>query len=465
MIIFSGLYYTGSIKNGDLIVRDQRFYPGKYVETFYIWYQYLRKNYPDNHVVLLADYYSPIPIQFLLDWLPEKYDVVDSDPVNLKSDAKIHVKWLKQDAGKYFWPMQRNLCEAITMAYDMNEDLFWLDNDAFLNTDITSLVNGFDIAAPTICHEHMTIDSVCTYISKERLHSYDLVIPNFKEFLFNLLKSDLKETRMQIFQEGGLYKMFCYGKYKELKNSIELSHLSCYKNFIDFLARNPINSNEYRYLYEKLLSIDFNLLKGIELEFLDMNFKNQSGNNKIYNHIVEIGSGDEFSSEAIKLYDLANKITIFEPNKILFNSISNFAKKYNNIEVNEIAISSSEYLYNLGYASFMEGTDSFIATAIEGNGFQYLQTVRTKVKSKNIFEVDKGDIDYLILNITGGEIEILKKIISKPKVIITKSYCHTENQLKNFEFLMQLLLKSEYKPTLINGNQTRTFFHLQWNKV
>lgn len=257
MIICSALYYTGSLARGDLIVRDNRFYPGKYVETFPVWWQYVRKHYPKERVFLFADAASPIPILPLLEGL----------------DDQVSVKWLDEHCGKYFWPMQRNLVEGIITAYKLNEDLFWLDNDAFLNTDIRPLVKGMDVAAPQIAHHQQTTDSICTYISAKRLHALDEFGIDLPSFLTTLLNEGPNDTRMHLLQEGGLYKLFTYGMARALGGRIELSHLSCYDNFMAFLKRNPLDTPEYRYLVKELEAIDWSRMPNVERTFHDMDWR------------------------------------------------------------------------------------------------------------------------------------------------------------------------------------------------
>ncbi len=278
-MIYSALYYPGSLANGDLIVRDNRYYVGKYSETFPVWFQYLRKNYPNEHVVLFADTASPIPIQGILDkYLHEPYDVSNpecSRMINTDSDSPlVHVRWLSEHTGKYFWAMQRNLVEGLCSAYYSGHDFFWLDNDAFLNTDILSLVrkSNADVAAPQIAHHQMTMDSVCTFISSSRLHALDEIC-SLPDYLLNVLSNGPTDLRMHSLQEGGLYKTFCYGKTLQLANLIELSHLSCYDNFMDFIKRNPLDTPEYRYLIDQLEKIDWSKMPGVERKFHDMNFR------------------------------------------------------------------------------------------------------------------------------------------------------------------------------------------------
>lgn len=259
-MIYTAFYYPASLENNDLIVRDNRFYPGKYSETFPVWYQYIRKNYPSEKILLFYDVDSPIKIDKYL-----KYII---------NDQNFKIKELKYHSGKYFWTIQRNLCEGLIHAYENHEDFFWIDNDAFLNTDLSNIIKSCDIFAPSIQHEQFTIDSVCTYISKKRLHDLDN-LNNFKlsSYLYHILNNAPTEVRVQTFHEGGLYKLFCYG---DMKSSINLniSHLSNYKNFMKFLKRNPLYSIEYLDLIHKLEKIITHPnLVGVDLEFLDMYYE------------------------------------------------------------------------------------------------------------------------------------------------------------------------------------------------
>lgn len=275
-MIYSALYYPASLARGDLIVRDNRYYPGKYSETFAVWWQYLRKNYPNESVILYADVASPVPIEPFLKALPEQYHVHDYSiqPRCFPSDIKVHVVWLDQYSGGYFRPMQRNLVEAMCAAYECNHDMFWLDNDAFLNTNILEPIHAAraDVAAPQIAHHQMTMDSVCTYISKERLHAMDPVC-HLPTVLREILANGPTDLRMHTFQEGGLYKLFAYGRTLELGGQIELSHLSCYDNFLSFLKRNPLDTPSWRNLVAQLEGVDWSKMPGVERSFHDMDYR------------------------------------------------------------------------------------------------------------------------------------------------------------------------------------------------
>lgn len=274
MILCSALYYTGSLAKGDLIVRDNRFYPGKYLETLPVWLQYVRRHYPDAHLVLFADTASPIPWKEVIGLIPESVDVTSRELIayGIPSTPKVHVVPLSEHCGKYFWPMQRNLVEAIKLAYHVDADLFWLDADAFLNTDIRPLVRGYDAAAPQIAHHQMTMDSVCTYVSAQRLHALDALDISLPAFLTQMLNEGPTETRMHALQEGGLYKLFAYGKTLSFGSQVELTHLSCYSRFMAFLERNPLDTPEYQRLRYMLASLDMERLKGVDLTFLDMDW-------------------------------------------------------------------------------------------------------------------------------------------------------------------------------------------------
>lgn len=294
MIICSALYYTGSLEDPQSLVRDNRFYPGKAVQGFPVWWQYVRRHYPDVPVVLFCDTASPIPLYPLLEQLGEPWEDVEAPYKrgeqidvttgkesyaellrhmrSLRERPRVLVKWLSQHSGKYFWPMQRNLVEGIIAAYSLNEDLFWLDNDAFLNTDIRPLVAGYDVGAPQIAHHQMTMDSVCTYISARRLHALDELGIDLPAFLTRMLNEGPTDTRMHTLQEGGLYKLFAYGRARSFGADIELTHLSCYSRFMAYLERNPLDTPEYQRLRYMLASLDRERLGGVDLTFHDMDW-------------------------------------------------------------------------------------------------------------------------------------------------------------------------------------------------
>lgn len=280
-MIYSALYYPGSLAAGDLIVRDNRYYPGKYLETLPVWMQYVRKHYPDEPLTLFADAASPIPWMRAAELLGESFtwsEYIEGQwcmgGVGLK--ANVHIKVLTQFAGQYFRPMQRNLVEALCTAYERNEDCFWLDNDAFLNTDIRPLVAGYDWASSSIEHHQMTTGSVCFHVSTARLHALDSLLPTpLPTYLRSMLNNGPTDTRMHSLQEGGLYKMFCYGRVRDMSKEINMSHLSCYKNFMTFLRANPLDEGgsskmtPYVHLVRELESFDFTRIPGVQLDFHD----------------------------------------------------------------------------------------------------------------------------------------------------------------------------------------------------
>jgi len=267
-MIYTAYYYSGSLAKGDLIVRDNRFYPGKYFETFPVWMQYVRKHYPDEHIVMFADTASPIPIEEGVKDLEESYEIVDWE---IHQSVKLHIILLDDFQNKYFWAMQRNLVYGIQHAIENKCDFFWLDNDAFLNTNLSSHMAKVDVLAPQINHQQFTCDSVCTFISKNRLQEleekFDLSL-----YLFSMLHKAPTETRMHSLQEGGLYKTFCYGNALSYTN-LNLSHLSCYENFMKFLKRNPLPTLQYANLRMALENFDFGKIPNVDLKFHDMYYE------------------------------------------------------------------------------------------------------------------------------------------------------------------------------------------------
>ena len=281
VIICSALYYPGSLANGaEGLVRDNRYYPGKCAESFPVWWQYVRKHYPDVRVVLFADSGSPVSLwdlvkttisePYVWNGLPQG-DAPEVVSIDHGAPNRVTVQTVVQHSTKkYFWAMQRNLVAGIITAYHANEDLFWLDNDAFLNTDIRPLVRDYDCAASGLAAHQMTMDSVCTFISARRLHALDDLGIDLPSFLTTMLNEGPTETRMHTLQEGGLYKLFAYGKVRSLGRDIELTHLSCYDRFMTWLRRNPLDTPEYRSLVASLEAVDWAAMPGVERSFHDM---------------------------------------------------------------------------------------------------------------------------------------------------------------------------------------------------
>lgn len=271
-MIYTAYYYSGSLDKGDLIVRDNRFYPGKYFETFPVWMQYVRKHYPNEHIVMFADTASPISIEEGIKYLDEPFEFIKNSKFALSQTVKLHIMKVSAHTNKYFWAMQRNLVYGLIDAYFANEDFFWLDNDAFLNSEILSVAKNYDVLAPQINHHQFTCDSVCTFISKNRLRQTPIGEPYFERYFLNMLENGPTETRMHSLQEGGLYKTFCYGKTLSYTN-LNLSHLSCYENFMKFLYKNPLPTLQYTNLVMKLKNFDFSKIPGVQLEFHDMYYE------------------------------------------------------------------------------------------------------------------------------------------------------------------------------------------------
>lgn len=284
-MIYSALYYPYSFARGDRGVREGRFHPGKYAETLPVWMGYIRRCYPDEPITFFADVASPIHVRPLLEqylmepWSEEGEDIpwalYDADGSG--NPPRVHVRWFSIHSEQFattcthFRPMQRNIVKSLCMAYERNESWFWLDNDAFLNTDIRPLVADCDAAAPQIAHHQMTMDSVCTYISAARLHTLDSLGIDLPSFLLNMLANGPTETRMSTLQEGGLYKLFAYGKTRSFGADIQLAHLNCYHRFMAFIERNPLpDCPAYNELRWTLASLDVSRYTEGELSFLDM---------------------------------------------------------------------------------------------------------------------------------------------------------------------------------------------------
>ncbi len=190
-----------------------------------------------------------------------------------------------------------------------------------------------------------------------------------------------------------------------------------------------------------------------------------------WNHVVEVGAGDRASSRALDkdIWSCANRITLYEPNPILYDDLVKAEHVLpKRIQFSESAVAaSSGYadLICLGYASHLDGAPSFLATSIEIKGRAFLYPLRHEVAVTRMAHVDQHrDIDYLILSAGGLEREILEDMVSKPKVIETKSYLHNSLQLELFEAIKGWTAKNGYVGQVVDSNQHGTFLSVHWFK-
>lgn len=184
-----------------------------------------------------------------------------------------------------------------------------------------------------------------------------------------------------------------------------------------------------------------------------------------YSHIVEIGAGDSYSSRCLSMSTHAERVELFEPNRVLFDDLRRFSQGLENVRVFNAAISKASKMYHLGYASFMEDSRSFLGDMLEPEGFPFLSPLLLEVPQMTMSAIDDGTIDLLVLTTNGGESKILKEMVSRPKVIYTKHYCHAEKHWEDANQTIAWLVGAGYQSFLLDTNQHRTYHSLEWRRL
>jgi len=263
-MIYTNYFYTSKLKLKEYRIRDGHFYPSKQFECFKLWFEYIRKHYPNEHI-LIIDNNSPISIEEGMRDIGESFELVQKYDFNINPNFKVHVIQ-HENQYQYLDAVAQNIVTAIEWSYKRNEDLFWIDTDCFLNSKLNNILTNVDFWSPKINHLDKTADMTSMFISKKQLHIYD------KEFnLIDALKFILNEgyhPRMFSLFEAGLYNLFCFINYSDY-NKINMAHCSCYDNFLKFLIKNPLHSERYKEVIDLLKNINKEDFKDIKFSFQD----------------------------------------------------------------------------------------------------------------------------------------------------------------------------------------------------
>lgn len=282
-MIFSSFFFKYELSKNDFSLfnrvdnTERRFFPGKFFETYPVWYQYLRKSSPDEHIIMFDGKDSPISIEEGLKYITEPYEFIDT--FNYNPDIKFHIKNASTPlTGETQFPtvnpITRDILDGLVFAYKTNNDFFRIDCDCFVNSNLGKYTNGYDLFSTNISHFQYTTNAHFLFISKERLHTWDFLY-DLSELLNYCAYEGDSLIKQGTFFEGGLYKMFCYGNYNTSQN-INVTHLSTYLHFMEFLKRNPLDSPEYTSLVNLLSNITKEVFNNCKLDFEDECFYEQS---------------------------------------------------------------------------------------------------------------------------------------------------------------------------------------------
>lgn len=166
-------------------------------------------------------------------------------------------------------------------------------------------------------------------------------------------------------------------------------------------------------------------------------------------NVYEIGVGLLSSSRTREFWgnDMYSCF-LYEPNPILFNEIYQYTKFFRNVNVFNYAISDSNddsiTMVLHGDCSFIDGVKS----PIVAHGTDHLARKPEnyqKVKNKRITDIDKGDIDILLLDMEGGEWAAIKNLISRPHQIVVEMIAGDYYVNPNKELIMKWMDENGYK--------------------
>lgn len=188
-----------------------------------------------------------------------------------------------------------------------------------------------------------------------------------------------------------------------------------------------------------------------------------------WRHVMEIGAGDRASSQALvdDTWRAAGRITLYEPNEILWRDL---VKAHDilpdaRVQVLRAAVAAtSGYadLIHMGYASYLEGAPSFLATSVEPEGQAFWAPLRAEVVLRRMRDIDDGTVDLLIVTTNGLDREIIEDMVSRPREIRTKVYAHNATQSVVANEVTRALTARGYRGRVTDRNQHGTHLAISW---
>jgi len=188
------------------------------------------------------------------------------------------------------------------------------------------------------------------------------------------------------------------------------------------------------------------------------------------NRAAEIGAGDRYSSQLLNSPEVlrtAARVDLYEPNDIFHQSLADAVVGHSNVNLYGFGVSDISYegtLYTFGYASYLAGSPSFLSLSVEPNSdVTHWAALRQPVSIVDIKTVEaEGEIDLLVLTCGGVEVEILERMISRPKEIYTKHYCHNAKHWAEANKIFEWMRLNGYTGTLLKTNTYQTFMSFKW---
>ncbi len=237
----------------------------KYYEFFPLWYIYVRTFLPKDHHIYIVDSGSPLPLEPILQKLPEKYEIIyDEDSFTLNPNVTIHAKRYNQ-ALEHRAGASRCSIDYLKMCYHNNLDYTLVESDVLIAYDIFK-----DFKKPFVTqkyeHYHNTYfqGAIC-HINKDLIQNR--VRAGYLTPYFNADKNRLS------FIEGDYYRTFCQDKNSlaELTRPDKYIHKTTAVELKNFLLQNRI---EHPYVNAFLQELDVQIAKRSKVNKTPSTIKN-----------------------------------------------------------------------------------------------------------------------------------------------------------------------------------------------
>lgn len=133
---------------------------------------------------------------------------------------------------------------------------------------------------------------------------------------------------------------------------------------------------------------------------------------------AEIGVYSVESSILRPYFGDINECHLFEAIPEFCRQIRSDTARYKNVEVHEIALAD----YNGSLDLCLAGSSTFSASqavspAINHDSFEKDKAELVTVQCRDFAEIDPGDLDFVSIDVEGGEFAILSRMKSRPKFI------------------------------------------------
>jgi FkbM family methyltransferase len=161
--------------------------------------------------------------------------------------------------------------------------------------------------------------------------------------------------------------------------------------------------------------------------------------------IFEIGVGEYWQCRTRQHKGSEIECWLFEPNPISYREISKNLGAEKNYKLHNCAVGSENKKINLFLAkgsSFVEGS---MSPELCHNKNSASQLEKVEVQMIDIRDVDNGDIDLLLLDMEGGEFDVIKNLKSRPNQIFVEMYSFGVGYKNpNFENIMDWMTSNNY---------------------